>query len=182
MSNVSKRYKHRRVKNAHSGKEVCSQTHIRGKMHHKNGGEWRQMKGQRAAEHVWSTPHCIYWSPAAAVKIEKCLQIHPHLTVIMAEEPRLFMCGCVGGCRNIQTRLAERVWRLWQRQQPHVHIDCHCVTSPQMWTELRIRNGNQDEELSAPNTWSFARLKPQPFTPIPCVRLWINRFFIDFCV
>lgn len=44
------------------------------------------MKGQHAEKQAGPLHTAFTPSPSAAVKIEKCLQIHTHLTVIMSKD------------------------------------------------------------------------------------------------
>lgn len=98
-----------------------------------------------------STPRCIYWSPTAAVKIEKCLQIHTHLTVIMTEVPRLVISAHVGGCSYVHMHQPENVWSM-----------CGESISVVFWM---VEDSRQQSRTAGTRAYSFycSMIKPRAF-------------------
>lgn len=115
---------------------INTQLHILPRHTHTEwGGRWCIIKmeaDERSA--CRSTPPCIYRRvPRRPQKIETCLWIHTHFTVIMSGHwgvrVLVCVCVCVGGCFCMQyislSLFTEWVWK-------------HCVIAATCWTNLHV--------------------------------------------
>lgn len=120
---------------------ACINTHLHILPRHTHtqtewGGRWCIIKmeaDERSA--CRSTPPCIYRRvPQRPQKIETCLWIHTHFTVIMSEHwgVRVLVCVCV--CRRLLLHAVHQAWACSQSGyestvllQPHVGPTCTCA-------------------------------------------------------